>query len=696
MVMDDFPSSFRIARFVLLFIALQFTQSALADIHEVQHQPAQPKSNEAILVTTRLDDAKNVATVELMLQAVEPGRYIRKADAEYEKNWTVLAMKDDGQAGDARAGDGVYSLRFPGDHQKHRWLYRYRIVAMSKDGAKTVAPSPKSSSPNFAWFCYDGVPAWQGARTPNAPVQKFTAEFLATIKPYHLIAQGEDVATSQWDGNAHKKRFPGTFVYDGIVHDHIQFTNRGQGSAHIGGKNKWALKFNADEPVQLHDNAGKPYRVKWKGVDMNPGTHTPYLPVLRGIAGLDEALSFRAYQLAGVPSSSTHWVHWRVIDAQEEASKTSQYEGDLWGLYLAIGDIAQEILAEQQLPDGLLVSIQSGIKHQPKDNSAGQKEWDQFLGGMRSGPAEAWWRKNLNLEHYFTFHAINRLIGNVDIRPDGNHGYYRGPDGRWSPIPWDNDMCFIPRHHQPGHIDAIGCLNHPAIRLEYQARAREILDLFAADASPQGGQVGQLVAELGQTIAPAKQSANWAQLDDAMWNWHPRFNQKGSYFVNPAQGDHFGGRWERKLATNDFAGFQKYLIDFCTDSRLAKDYEPNDGNPQGYGWGYLAHEAKDEKIPARPTITRPSPDAVGRYDASSDGLAKGKWFIEWRVGQVGNGHYEIQNHWRAAKVELPEGRRMAVPVEVFKQPGTYRIRARLHDEHGRASHWSAPITETVR
>ena len=69
---------------------------------------------------------------------------------------------------------------------------------------------------------------------------------------------------------------------------------------------------------------------------------------------------------------------------------------------------------------------------------------------MRSNPNEAWWRDNLNLKAYFSFHALNRLLGNVDLRPDGNHGYYRYPDGDWAPIPWDNDMMFVPRHHQPG------------------------------------------------------------------------------------------------------------------------------------------------------------------------------------------------------------------------------------------------------
>ena len=682
-----------IAHFCLL--ASLAVSSARADIKEVRHEPAQPRSKQGVLVTAKVDAAQKVTAVRLQLQTVTPGEYIRRTDPAYEKNWASLDMKDDGQAGDAKANDGVFSVRVPAQQQKHRSLYRYRITATDDAGKTIVAPDAKESSPNFAWFCYDGVPAWTGAREPGKPGRKFTAEFLNTIEPYHLIARAEDVATSQWDGNAHKKRFPGTFVYAGVVYDHIAFHNRGQGSAHISGKNKWGLKFNADHAVPLKDDAGKPYLTKWTGVDLNPGTHTPYLPVLRGIAGLDEALCFRSYQLASVPSSSTHWVHFRIIDGAAEQSEKDQYDGDLWGLYLAIGDIDEELLNEQRLPDGLLVSIQSGIKHQPVGTTTGQKEWDQFLGGMRSNPSEEWWRKNLHLHNYFSFHALNRLLGNVDIRPDGNHGYYRAPDGRWSPIPWDNDMCFAPRHHQPGHIEAIHCLNHPRIKQEYQNRAREILDLFAADASPTGGQIGQLVAELGKVLSPAGHETDWAQLDEAMWNSHPRFNQKGTYFVNPAQGDHFGGRWERKLATNDIRGFEKYLLEFCTDSRPQKNYAPNDGNPLGYGWGYVAHESRDEKIPARPVIRNESKPGLPKYSVAQAGSAPGKLQVEWRVGRIGHQRFEIEEHWRTSAL-IPADRPAVIPPDVFEQAGAYRIRARLHDESGRASHWSDPIVEVVK
>ena len=562
----------------------------------VSHEPLTPKPDVPVLVTARLP--AGVTKVTLKLQAVAPGKYIRKSDAEYEKDWTDLPMRDDGKDGDAKAGDGVFSARVPASYQKHRWLLRYRVTATDKAGKAVQFPEADDTCPNFAWWCDAGPAAWAGSREPGkAPAVTYSAEFHGTLQSMHLLARADDVAKTQWDPNFHKQKQQGTLVYRGVVYDHIQYSNRGQGSAHIAGKNKWSVKFNRGHSAPFVDHDGIPFPEAISSLNINPGGSTPYLPILRGISGLDEVLSMRAYRLAGVPSPPATWVQWRVVTSAEEVSAKDQFAGDLWGLYVAIGEMEPKLLADRKLPDGLTVSIQSGIKHTPKGMTEPQKEWEKFLNGMRSNPKEEWWRQNLDLPAYFSFHALNRLLGNVDLRPDGNHGYYRHPDGRWAPIPWDMDMMFVPRHHQPGFIDAIGCLSHPAIALEYRNRAREILDLFASDGGERGGQIGQLTADLGAALTPKKYDVDWPRLDEARWNFHPRINPKGAYFVNPTEGDYFGGRFKRTLATNDFAGFRKYLVDFCTDSRPMKNYAPNDGDQRGYGWGYLAHEAKDDKIP---------------------------------------------------------------------------------------------------
>jgi len=676
--------------FAAIFVGFIASLGGAAEptIANVRHEPAQPKPDVPVLVTARLADRG--AKAVLKLQAVAPGKYVRKADPEYAKDWTDLAMRDDGQEGDAKAGDGVFSVRVPASVQKHRWLIRYRVTATDAAGKVVQAPADDDTCPNYAWWCDGGPAAWSGSREPGkAPPVGYSAAFLGTLQAMHLLARAEDVARSQWDGAAHKVKQAGTLVYRGAVYDHIQFSNRGQGSAHLGGKNKWGLKFNRGHDVPVVDHNGVPFPAACDSLNLNPGASTPYLPVLRGIAGLDEVLSMRAYRLAGVPSPPVTWVQWRVVASADEAFAKDQYAGDLWGLYVVLGDMEPKLLADPKLPSGLTVSAQSGIKHTPNGMTDGPKEWEKFLNGMRTNPKEQWWRQNLDLPAYFSFHALNRLLGNVDLRPDGNHGYYRHPDGRWAPIPWDNDMMFVPRHHQPGTIEAAGCLQHPAISLEYRNRAREVLDLFAGDAGDRNGQVAQLAADLGVALTPKGQPVDWPRLDEARWNYHPRMNPKGAYFLNPAQGSHFGGAWTRKLATADFDGFRKYLVDFCTDSRPTKNYAPNDGDPRGYGWGYLAHEAKDDKIPATPAVQRPG--GKQRFEASAFTSPAGHKAaaLEWRVGRVGQlGWYELKEHWRSA---IEAGQAIEIPPEAFEEPGEYRVRARWRDDAGRCGHWSAAV-----
>ena len=655
----------------------------------VRHEPAQPKPDVPVVVTARLMEGTTKAT--LKLQAIAPGKYLRKADPAFEKEWIDLPMHDDGKEGDEKAGDGVFSVRVPATYQKHRWLLRYRIAATDAAGKAFQLPTADEECPNYAWWCDAGPAPWIGAREPGkTPALTFSSEFLGTLQSLHLLAKAEDVAKSQWDGNFHKQKQQGTIVYRGVVYDHIQYSNRGQGSAHISGKNKWGLKFNSGQGLPLQDHDGLPFPDVCKSLNINPGGCTPYLPVHRGITGLDEVMSMRSYRLAGVPSCPITWIQWRVVSSADEVVEKDQYKGDLWGVYVALGEMDPRLLSDRKLPDGLTVSDQSGIKHAPKNMVEPQKEWEKFLAGMRSNPKEEWWRQNLDLKAYFGFHALNRLLANVDLRPGGNHGYYRHPDGHWAPIPWDNDMMFVPRHHQPGHIEAIGCLNHPAIALEYRNRAREILDLFAADNGERGGQVGQLVADLGAVLTPKKYSVDWPRLDEAVWNQHPRMNQKGSYFVNPSEAGYFGGGFKRTLATNDFAGFQKYIVDFCTDSRPTKNYAPNDGDQRGYGWGYLAHEAKDDKIPATAKTER-LPGEKYQFKATAFASTAGHQpkVLEWRVGRIGkNGWYELDERWRK---DLESGAEIDIPAEVFKEPGEYRVRACWRDQTGRCGHWSAPI-----
>src|SRR4030042_2254678 len=126
----------------------------------------------------------------------------------------------------------------------YRRLVRYRISAWDNTGLSITGPYEREGEnervPNFAYFVYDGVPAWRGALRPGVtPVVEYGPDVMRSLPVYHLIAKKGDVETSTWfeqyGGDDYK--WLGTLVYDGKVYDHIRYRTRGGVRRYAMGKN---------------------------------------------------------------------------------------------------------------------------------------------------------------------------------------------------------------------------------------------------------------------------------------------------------------------------------------------------------------------------------------------------------------------------------------------------------------------------
>ncbi|MCF7730785.1 MAG: lamin tail domain-containing protein [Akkermansiaceae bacterium] len=682
-------------------------------IRQVSHLPVQPASGQEVTITAKVTDPDGVAAVTLSYQLVSPGGYIRKSSAAYNTGWIELPMLDDGTGGDTLAADDIHTVTMPAALQVHRRLVRYRITVRDASGNSVQVPYTDDESPNFAYFVHDGVPAWQGADQPGSTSNvSFPAEVMADSVPvYHLIANSTDVTNSQYNSGFDGVPMWGTMVYDGAVYDHIQFYNRGEASTYRSGKNKWRFKFNRARDFEACDIHGKRYKTNWKTLNFN-ACASPWIPVNRGMAGFDEAVPHRLYQLAGVPSSNTHWVQFRVIDDRSEAPR-DQYAGDLWGLYLAIEHPDGRFLAEHDLPDGNTYKIQNGTgdkKNQGPTQSLDASDWNTFWNASANLNSVRWWRANFDLDNFYGFRAINRATGNVDLRDETNYYMYHNPNGRWQVIPWDLDMMYIPETHWSGVLRADACLGNSAISIDFKNRCRELVDLLFSDIGRHGGQAAQVVDELASVLNPPGVALSMVDVDQFMWNYNPRTasDHRGQWYVTPKSQGQIGGTWTRTLPTPDHEGFQQNMINYMYNTRRGGGFAVGDGNEDGYGFGYLSLEAADGAIPTQPRASYsgaagfPVDELRFTSNAFSDPQGAATFAsMQWRVGEITNpdtpGYiagepwvYEVEERWDSGRM-APFAEEISLPAGALRPGHTYRVRVRHFDDTGRASHWSVPV-----
>ena len=693
-----------------------FKYNAPPQTRQVTNEPEQPKEGDPVLISAKVTDPDGVESVVLSYQIVKPGRYFGKTDSQYEKNWKELRMNDVGIEGDIMSSDSIYSAVIPGSVQKHRVLIRYRLYVSDSKGNTVKLPYTDDEQPNFAYFCYNGVPTWTGSNQINAKKETFSIDVMQSLPTYHLIAKNSDVNSSQYNSAFDMVRFKGTLVYDRKVYDHVEFRNRGEFSTYVSGKNKWRLYFNRTRGLRARDNYGRLYKERRKTINLN-GCAAPWMPINRGMAGMEEAIGFKLNSLTGGLAPHADFIHFRVIDNLKEApsgSINAQYEGDLWGLYLSVEHTDSRFLDERGILDGNIYKIersQGDRRNQGPTQANTTSDWDTFRNAYNQTQSLSWWRKNIHMPTYYNFRCINRIVSNVDIREGWNKVFYHHPDGHWYPMPWDLDMLIIPETHWQGAINVEKSMRqHKSLKIEFKNRARELLDLLFDDASPTGGQIGQFIDEHARFINPPDQQLTFVDVDQFMWNYHPRTagNHRGQFYVSPKSQNNRGGTWTRKLKTKDFQGMMQHMLDFMTDTDTDR-WKVGDGDPKGYGYNYLEYEAKWADIPDTPEISYIGPDGflLNELKFKTTPFAPGRSAnnqqfsgIQWRLAEISNlktpyfelgqpWKYEMQSVWELESDKFLN--EVRVPQSVIRNGGTYRARVRVRNGTMSWSHWSSPL-----
>ncbi|HXJ60628.1 MAG TPA: lamin tail domain-containing protein [Verrucomicrobiae bacterium] len=100
-------------------------------VYEVHHEPVLPAGDQSVVVTCRVSDPDGIASLSLLYR-IDPS-----------PSQNTVPMRDDGTAGDAIAGDGIFSATIAG--QPAGALAAFQIVAADTLGASRVFPLQDAS-----------------------------------------------------------------------------------------------------------------------------------------------------------------------------------------------------------------------------------------------------------------------------------------------------------------------------------------------------------------------------------------------------------------------------------------------------------------------------------------------------------------------------------------------------------------------
>lgn len=622
-------------------------------IRQVNHSPEQPASGQAVTITCKVTDPDGVKEpngVMLQYQIVEPGNYIRYQytngtslpyylDPAYETGWTDVPMHDDGLSGDTVESDNIYTVVITDSVQTNRRLIRYRIRIEDTISNWVKVPYADDPVPNFAYFVYDGVPAWSGAIDPGsgdpckAQVVLYDIDVMQSLPVYHLLTKEQDVFDSQHIGSYGVSAYSGsdylwtgTLVYDGKVYDNVRYRARGGGHRYDSGKNMWKFDFHRGHYFRPRNDYGSRYDTTWDKLNLSSTIQNPDYEI-RGKQGMFEGVSYRLFNLVGVPAPKTHWIQFRIIDGSAEAGPT-QYDGDFWGLYLVVEQMDGRFLDEHNLLDGNLYKINNGSNLPSSGyeyNNYGAAGPDNasdlttFVNGYKSSPTSAWWESNVEVLHYYSFRTICEAIHHYDMGYK-NYFYYREPvTDVWWLLPWDLDLTWHDSMWDSGNngeepFMKYGLWTNTDLRVMRNNRIREIQDLlFNTD------QTYQLIDEYAAIIDDPCGAPSIVDADRALWDYHPLINDTGYFFT-------------QQVYTGSFEGLVQ----------LMKDYVPYRSLGSGPSESTLQELCNDPAIPDKPTITAtgdpnfPINNLTFEVNDFNDPQGTGTFAaMKWRIAEVG-------------------------------------------------------------
>jgi hypothetical protein len=417
-------------------------------VTRVETLPGTLTSSDSPVVTATVSNGESASPI----QSVEIEYWVDDPEIPGEMR-SRTAMNDRGAGGDVTANDGVWSVTLaprPGNS-----IVRYRILVHLQGGAPIASPSPdRDAHDSHAYFVDPGV-------TTNMP------------EIYHLFVSSENwrnlqnwTAPGRVSGNQPNpnwdREVPATFVAGGVVYD-VSVRHQGSRWNRTGGS---TINFECPSYSSIGQAQVRSWRIQFPSYHNHDGID---VLLLQKQAGWPQRVSFKMFEVAGVPAPRTSWARFRVNGCDYN---TAAYQierpgrdlvarwfgevGDMFKSQGYTGDEGPWSWGDERLIQGSLNGFTAQQRYEytydritrewagnPDD---GQEDLVQALiEGLQQaraqGPAtlRSWLAANFDVDRTLRYMCTINYVGTFDDMFQNHYLYRKADDGKWCMFAWDLD-----------------------------------------------------------------------------------------------------------------------------------------------------------------------------------------------------------------------------------------------------------------
>jgi hypothetical protein len=319
---------------------------------------------------------------------------------------TVVAMRDDGTAGDVAAGDGIWTTVIPAAAFGPGEMTRWRFIATDSQGTMTKEPAYRAPLDSEQYF---------GTVAQDPRIQ-------TALPVFHWFTSNPAGA-----GTATGSR--GSVYYEGEFYDNVLFSLHGQSSSGFP-KKSYNIDFNRTQRFRWSTNAPAV-------ADIDLLTNWADKSKVRHV------LAYEVMRLAGV---AAHFAYTVRVQQNGGFFSTADFVEDADEIYLERAGLNR---------DGALYKAYSNVLNKDAGDTGtsgvekktrlfeGNSDLQSLINGLDlAGIALTnYLYDNIDIPACVNMLAANSVIRNIDMHSKNWYVYCdTGRSGEWAILPWDLDL----------------------------------------------------------------------------------------------------------------------------------------------------------------------------------------------------------------------------------------------------------------